>query len=125
MTTKTKKKKVLSITRDPVLISFLQKELNIGAFEIINTKHTDGHVKELLELEKPELVIIDVMMPTLDGIGTCLQVRQWTQSPIMMLSTWNTSDKTVRSLNPGAENYLTEPFGPTELEKKIIENINR
>jgi DNA-binding response OmpR family regulator len=120
-----KKKKILSVTRDPVLISFLQKELKGEAYEVINTKHTDSHVKEILDVENPELVIIDVDMPTLDGIGTCLQVRQWTQSPIMMLSTWNTGDNTVRGLNLGADNYLTEPFGPGELRKRIVENLNR
>lgn len=120
-----KKKKLLSVTRDPVLIDFLKKELNGEAYEIINTEHTDNQVKDILELEKPEVIIIDVMMPTLDGIGTCLQVRQWTQSPIMMLSTWNTGDNTVRGLNLGSENYLTEPFGPGELKKRIEDNLNR
>jgi DNA-binding response OmpR family regulator len=120
-----KRKKILSVTRDLVLLSFLQTELKGEVYEFINTEHTDNHLKEILDVENPELVIIDVVMPTLDGIGTCLQVRQWTQSPIMMLSTWNTGDNTVRGLNLGADNYLTEPFGSGELKKRIEENLNR
>ncbi len=120
-----KKMKVLTVTRDPVLLGFLQKELNGNAFEVVNTKHTDDNLKDLLDLENPEFIIIDVMMPTLDGVGTCLEIRQWTQSPIMMLSTWDTGDNTVRGLNLGSENYLTEPFGSDELIKRIEVSLKR
>lgn len=120
-----KKRKILTVTRDPVLLSFLQKELNGNVFEVVNTRHTNDRLKDLVELEDPEFIIIDVMMPTLEGVGTCLQVRQWTQSPIMMLSTWNTGNNTVRGLNLGSDNYLTEPFGPDELKKRLEENLNR
>ena len=120
-----KKRKILTVTRDPVLLGFLQTELNGSMFEIVNTRHTDDNLKDIVDLEDPEFIIIDVMMPTLDGVGTCLQVRQWTQSPIMMLSTWDTGNNTVRGLNLGSDNYLTEPFGPDELKKRIEENLIR
>jgi DNA-binding response OmpR family regulator len=65
------------------------------------------------------------MMPTLDGIGICLHLRQWTQVPIMMLSTWGTEDGMVRGLNLGSDSYLTEPFGTEELKKRINETMKR
>jgi DNA-binding response OmpR family regulator len=113
------KTKILTISRDPILVTLLQKELNDGKFEIVNTEHTGLQLRDILRAEKPAFIVLDIVMPTLDGIGTCLQLRQWTQTPIMMLSTWSTGDGTVRGLNLGSDSYLTEPFGMDELKKRI------
>jgi DNA-binding response OmpR family regulator len=119
------KTKILTISTDPVLVHFLQQELNHGEYEIISTRHTGLHLKEVVDAEDPDFIILDIMMPTLDGIGTCLQLRQWTHLPIMMLSTWGTGDNTVRGLNLGSDSYLTEPFGVDALKTRIEETLKR
>jgi len=119
------KTKILTVTRDPVLVSLLQKELNDGKYEIVNTQRTGLPLKDMLDAEQPEFIILDIVMPTLDGIGVCLQLRQWTQVPIIMLSTWDTGDGTVRGLNLGADNYLTEPFGIGTLKTRIEDTLKR
>jgi two-component system alkaline phosphatase synthesis response regulator PhoP len=119
------KTKILTITRDPVLAGLLQQELNDGEYETVNTKHTGTYLKEVLDAEQPAFIILDIVMPTLDGIGICLQLRQWTQTPIMMLSTWDTGDGKVRGLNLGADNYLTEPFGIDTLKTRIGDTLKR
>lgn len=119
------KTKILTITTDPVLTKLLQQELNDGNYEIISTRHTGIQLKDVIDSEDPEFIILDIMMPTLDGIGTCLQLRQWTQLPILMLSTWGTGDNTVRGLNLGSDSYLTEPFGVDVLKTRIEETLKR
>jgi len=119
------KTKILTVTRDPVLVSLLQQELNDGKYEIVNTQRTGIYLKDMLDTELPEFIILDIVVPTLDGIGICLQLRQWTQVPIMMLSTWDTGDGTVRGLNLGADNYLTEPFGIDTLKTRIEDTLKR
>lgn len=119
------KTKILTISTDPVLVRFLQHELNDGDYEIISTRHTGLRLKDVIDTEDPELIVLDIMMPTLDGIGTCLQLRQWTHLPIMMLSTWGTGDGTVRGLNLGSDSYLTEPFGVDVLKTRIEETLKR
>lgn len=119
------KTKILTISTDPVLMNFLQQELNDGEYEIISTRHTGIRLKDVIDSEDPEFIILDIMMPTLDGIGTCLQLRQWTQLPILMLSTWGTGDDTVRGLNLGSDSYLTEPFGVDVLKTRIGETLKR
>jgi DNA-binding response OmpR family regulator len=79
----------------------------------------------VLDAEQPEFIILDIIMPSLDGIGTCLQLRQWTQAPIMMLSTWGTDSGTVRGLNLGSDGYLSEAFGPDVLKQRIAETLKR
>lgn len=119
------KTKILTISRDQSLVTLLQKELNEGDYEIVCCEHTGLQLKEVLEAEGPEFIILDIVMPSLDGIGTCLQLRQWTQTPIMMLSAWNTCGNTVRGLNLGSDSYLTEPFGMDTLKKRIEDTLKR
>ncbi len=119
------KTKILTITRDQSMVTLLQQELNDGNYEIINTEHRGLPLKDVLDAENPEFIILDIVMPSLDGIGICLQLRQWTQTPIMMLSTWDTGNGTVRGLNLGAENYLTEPFDIDTLRERIEDILKR
>jgi len=119
------KTKILTISTDPVLVKFLQQELNDGEYEIISTLHTGIRLKDVIDSEDPEFIVLDIMMPALDGIGACLQLRQWTNVPIMMLSTWGTGDNTVRGLNLGSDSYLTEPFGVDVLKKRIKDTLKR
>jgi two-component system KDP operon response regulator KdpE len=119
------KTKVLAISRDPVLVNFLQRELNDGEYEIVNTQHTGVQLKNILDTERPGFIILDIVMPSLDGIGICLQLRQWTQTPVMMLSTWDTGNGKVRGLNLSSDSYLTEPFGGNTLKKRIKETLKR
>ena len=79
------KTKILAVSRDTALVSFLQQKLESEDYEIINTRHSGIQLRHVIEAESPEFIILDIVMPTLDGIGTCLQLRQWTQLPIMML----------------------------------------
>ena len=119
------KTRVLAVSCDPVLMSFLQKELNSFEYEIIRTEHNGAQLEDVLETVKPEFIIIDIVMPSLDGIGTCLQLRQWTQTPVVMLSTWGTGNGTVRGLDLCSDCYLTEPFGPEALKTRIEETLKR
>lgn len=117
--------KILTVSSDPVLVDFLQKELNSGGFEIVNTQHTGIQLKDIVDLEEPQFIILDIMMPTLDGIGICLQLRQWTRMPILMLTKWGASDDTVRGMNLGSDDYLTEPFDVETLKERIDLTLKR
>jgi two-component system, OmpR family, KDP operon response regulator KdpE len=119
------KTKILTVTRDASMVALLQKELNDGTYEIVNTECSGVYLRDVIRAETPDFIILDIIMPSLDGIGACLQIRQWTQTPIMMLSTWDTPDSTVRGLNLGSDTYLTEPFGMDILKKKIKETLDR
>jgi DNA-binding response OmpR family regulator len=119
------KTKVLAISRDTALVNFLRRELSGDDYEIVTTQHTGVQLKSIIDNERPGFIILDIVMPSLDGIGICLQLRQWTQTPVMMLSTWNTGNGTVRGLNLSSNDYLTEPFSGNILKKRIKETLKR
>jgi PleD family two-component response regulator len=119
------KTKVLTISRDPVLMNFVQRELGDGDFEIVSTQHNGIQLRDIINTELPNFIILDIMMPSLDGIGTCLQLRQWTQAPVIMLTTWDTNNGEVRGLNLSSDSYLTEPFRGNVLKKRIKDTLKR
>lgn len=119
------KTRILSISRDPVLVSFLQRELNGDDYEVSNTQHEGVYLKEVVDAEQPDFIILDIIMPSLDGIGICLQLRQWTQVPIMMLSTWGAGSGYVKALNLGSDSYLSSQFGADVLKDRIEETLKR
>lgn len=119
------KTKILTISSDPDLRRILQQGLGNGNFEVICTEHTGNTLKDVIDAEEPNFIILDILMPDLDGIEICLRLRQWTQLPIMMLTTWGTEDSTVRGLNLGADSYLTEPFGIDTLKVRMEETLKR
>ena len=117
--------KILTVTSDQVLMNFLRQGLGDGDFEVVNTEHTGIQLKDIIETEEPEFIILDIGMPALDGIGICLQLRQWTRLPIMMVTTWGSNEGMVRGLNLGSDDYLTEPFGADMLKKRIDMTLKR
>jgi len=117
--------KILAIGSDPSLLSLLEQELSDDDYEVASTQHTGISLRDILYKELPDFIILDIMMPTLDGIEICLHLRQWTQVPIMMLSKWGTADGMVRGLNLSSDSYLTEPFGIEELKERINMTLKR
>ena len=118
------KTKILAVSQDSTLVGLLRRGLNDGHYEIVSTEETGTQLKNIVENEAPAFIILDIDMPSLEGVRTCLQLRQWTQSPIMMLSAWNTANNMVRGLNLACDSYVTEPFGITTLKKRIETTLN-
>jgi len=69
--------------------------------------------------EQPDLIILDLGLPDLDGVNVCAQLRQWTQTPIIVLSVRDQEKDKVRALDMGADDYLVKPFGSEELLARI------
>ncbi len=119
------KAKVLTISRDPALSRFIQRNLTGSDYQIAVRQDSDDGLRHSLDEERPDLILLDIIMPSLDGIEACLRIRQWCLVPIIMLSTWGAGEGKVRGLNLGAEGYLTEPFGIDELVARIKEGLRR
>ncbi len=113
------KTKILVISRDPVMLRFLGQNLNESDYQLVTRQDTEDELRAMLEEELPDLIILDIMMPSLDGIEVCLRLRQWCLTPIMMLSAWGAGEGEIRGLNLSADSYLTEPFGADELVVRI------
>ena len=120
-----KGKRILVVSSDPPLLNLFQNDLPAKSYQVTHTQDTGEELKAVLNKVLPDLVVLDIMMPQLDGIEVCLRLRQWSQVPIIMLSAWGTRKGMVKGLDLSADSYLTEPFTITELMTRIEETLQR
>jgi len=80
---------------------------------------------QILEEEQVDIVILDVMMPRLDGIKTCMRIRKTSDVPILMLSAKQEDFDKINGLTLGADDYLGKPFNPLELVARIKAQLRR
>ena len=73
----------------------------------------------------PDLVILDLAMPALNGIDVCRRLRDWSRVPIVVLSALGEQPQKVAALEAGADDYVTKPFGPDELRARIRATLRR
>ncbi len=100
------------------IIKLLRANLEFEGFKV--TAAIDGtEALRLLEMELPDLVILDITMPTMDGFEILEKIREWSSVPVIMLSARSNEDDKVRSLDLGADDYITKPFGKNELLARI------
>ena len=89
-------------------------------------KAYDGYeALEILDSTPVDLMIVDVMMPALDGIRTTLKVRETSSIPIIILSAKSEDNDKILGLNIGADDYITKPFNPLELVARVKSHIRR
>jgi len=117
-------KKILVVSGDPILLRLLRDNFPAKGYQVTSTKDTGQELRAVVDRVLPDLVILDIVMPQLEGIEVCLRLRQWSQVPIMMLSTWGARKGTVRGLDLSADSYLTEPFSIAELMERIEETLS-
>ena len=92
----------------------------------VTIKAGDGEeALEILEKNKVDLIILDIMMPKLDGIEMCLKVRETRNIPIIMLSAKTQDMDKILGLNTGADDYVSKPFNPLELIARVKSQLRR
>lgn len=116
-------RKILIVSGEPALLTLLRENLPTGSYQLTDTDDSGDKLRAVVDKLLPDLIILDIMMPQLDGIEVCLRLRQWAQMPIIMLTTWGARKDMVRGLDLSADSYLTDPFGIDELIVRIEEAI--
>ncbi len=116
-----KDKRILVLSRDPGLISSLKDNLPERGYQVIYAEIFDEGLRESLEAVHPDIVLVDTVAPSLDGIELSLKVRQMSSAPILMLSNSRTRKDRIRRLDLGAKGGLSEPISFTDLMRRIEE----
>ena len=110
--------RILIVDNEPAIRKLLRANLEKNGFEAMSAD--DGaEALKLVEREAPDLVVLDIIMPRMDGFETCRRLREWSTIPIIMLSAKDEEQDKVKCLEIGADDYITKPFGSGELVARI------
>src|SRR5512137_515745 len=116
--------KILAVDDEPLYLRLLKVNLEPEGYEVITA--ADGETAlDLVTAKQPDLVILDVMMPKLDGITTCERIRQFSNVPIIILTARGEEQDRVRGLDVGADDYVVKPFSVTELVARVRAVLRR
>jgi DNA-binding response OmpR family regulator len=115
---------ILVVDDDPAQVKVIEMTLRGANYEPITaTNGADG--LKTFSLHQPDLVVLDVMMPDMDGWETCYRIRQISTVPIIFLTGRQTIDDKVSGLKLGADDYLVKPFLPDELLARVETVLRR
>ena len=113
------------IIEDEEAIADLEKDyLELSDFEVEIQNTGDGGLKAALEKDF-NLIILDLMLPGVDGFEVCKQIREKKDIPILMVSAKNDDIDKIRGLGLGADDYMTKPFSPSELVARVKAHLAR
>jgi CheY-like chemotaxis protein len=112
------KKRVMAVDDEPGILRILKISLRVLGYEVI----TAGSGKEaltLIENEKPDIILMDILMPGMDGFETLERLRTFSDVPVIVFSAHSSSSDKALAL--GADDFIAKPFTPETLAKKIAD----
>jgi two-component system KDP operon response regulator KdpE len=110
--------RILVVDDDRALLRVLSIGLVARGYEVVTARTgLDGVVQA--SLHQPDVIVLDLSLPDLDGVEVAGRIREFTEAPILVLSALGSEDRKVEALDRGADDYVTKPFGMAELEARL------
>lgn len=118
------KKQILVVDDDQELVDFLQQYLEGKGYEVDGAY--EGHeALRLFQRREFDLIVLDLMLPNVDGFKVCKRMRRESEVPIIMLTAKSATEDKIEGLDTGADDYITKPFSPGELLARIKASLRR
>jgi two-component system KDP operon response regulator KdpE len=118
------KKRILLVDDEIGIIKFVRAKLAAQGYDVL-TAMDGAQAIHVFETELPDLIVLDITMPKMDGFEVCSRIREWSQIPIIMLSARGDEMDKVKCLELGADDYITKPFGAKELIARVSAVLRR
>jgi len=117
-------KRILIVDDEPRYLRLLEANLRTEGYEVVTAQ--DGvQALDVFSTQPIDLVLLDIMMPRLDGFATCQRIREFSNVPIVILTAKGEEQDRVRGLDLGADDYLVKPFSATELLARVRAVLRR
>ena len=117
--------KIMLVDDEPDILDLLEKALNIEGYHNI-TKIDNGITAVITCKEiQPDIIILDVMLPDIDGYEVCKKIREFSHCPVLFLSSKNDELDKILGLAVGGDDYVTKPFSPKEIAYRVKAQLRR
>jgi two-component system, OmpR family, KDP operon response regulator KdpE len=115
---------VLVVDDEPQIRRVVRHALAMGESRVLEAS-TGRAAIDLAAAERPSLIVLDLGLPDMQGIDVCREIRSWSSAPIIVLSARHADEEKVALLDAGADDYITKPFSPNELQARIRAQLRR
>jgi two-component system KDP operon response regulator KdpE len=115
---------VLLVDDDPALMRALRIGLSARGYEVATAATGEDGIAQT-SLIMPDVVVLDLGLPDIDGVEVCRRIRSWSEVPIIVLSAAESEERKVTALDMGADDYVTKPFSMAELEARLRVALRR
>lgn len=116
--------KVLVVDDEPQILRALRINLSVRGYDVITAATGAGALRAAVD-KHPDVVVLDLGLPDIDGLEVLAGLRGWSSTPVIVLSARTDSSEKVRSLDTGADDYVTKPFGMDELLARLRAAVRR
>ena len=117
--------KIMLVDDEPDILDLLEKALNIEGFYNITKIDNGASAVTTCRSIQPDIIILDVMLPDLDGYEVCKQIREFSHCPVLFLSSKNDELDKILGLAVGGDDYVTKPFSPKEMAYRVKAGLRR
>jgi len=115
---------ILVVDDDIRMLRMMKRMLELESFQVL-TANGGNEALKIFEKEAPALVLLDIMMPDIDGYMVCRRIREFSQVPIIMVTAKGEDKEKVEGLDIGADDYVTKPFSASELAARVRAVLRR
>jgi len=115
--------RILVVDDDPVILKVVSSNLRVRSYDVITAEDGESALIAMEQIQ-PNLVVLDVTMPKLDGIEVCRRIREYSSVPVLMLSARSEPQDKLMAFSVGADDYVTKPFAIDELLARISVLLN-
>ena len=119
-----RKATILAVDDEPHVLKLLKANLESSGYKVLLAEDGEKALR-LVEREVPDLVILDLMLPKIDGYAVCRRIREFSAVPVIMLTARSSEVDLVYGFEVGADDYLTKPFAVTELLMRVQAVLRR
>lgn len=117
--------RIMLVDDEPDILDLLEKTLKIEGFHHIIKTAGGSEAVTMCKTAQPDVIILDVMLPDMDGYEVCRQIRQFSHAPILFLSSKNDELDKILGLAVGGDDYVTKPFSPKEVAYRVKAQLRR
>jgi len=119
-----RKESVLVVDDDVRMLRMMQRILELEGYKVLRANNGETAI-EVFDEETPDLVLLDIVMPGIDGYSLCQRIREFSKVPIIMVTAKGNDEEKVEGLDAGADDYVTKPFSSSELAARVRAVLRR
>ena len=116
--------RILVVDDEPRYVRLIEANLKTEGFDVLKAYDGESGIEQVVA-QSPDLVLLDIMMPGMDGFATCNRIREFSNVPIIVVTAKGDERDRVRGLNLGADDYIVKPFSATELLARVRAVLRR